>query len=276
MDYASLKSLTGFELKQIELELDRVLSKDAYTAVPGGAALTDIDPAYMREELNKLFGVCGIGWGYAYSPDDIQMEVVKRGQGSTNSAIVKKLTFWYKLVGTNGEIVQAEVPSSGGSLNDVPGYAVSGAITNAISKAVSNIGFQRSVYLGVRSHKNVDGAHDPSASKPAAPKPAAPKPAPKASAPSPAPKQPASKAAQTDDEIVDDVPVPVAADVNADFVIPTGVRKGQKLRDQDLKVLSWYANELKPANDDQKKLQAAAQSLMKVKGNGRIPQSTAA
>ena len=103
MDYNTLKSLTGFTLSQIEQELDRVLPKDAYSAVPGGAALTDIDPGFMRDELNRLFGMCGIGWGYSYSSSDVETDLVKRGSGTTNSAIVKKLIFWYKLSDASGE-----------------------------------------------------------------------------------------------------------------------------------------------------------------------------
>jgi hypothetical protein len=264
MDYNTLKSLTGFTLQQIEQELDRVLPKDAYSAVPGGAALTDIDPGFMREELNRLFGICGIGWGYFYNSSDVETDLVKRGQGTTNSAIVKKLTFWYKLADANSETLCAEIPSSGGSLNDVLGYAIAGAVTNAIGKAVSNIGFQKSVYLGMRSHKNVDGKYDPNA--------ASKKPAP-AAKPSPKPAAPAKKPAPGNDEIVDAPLEPAATESSAvasaaAFVIPVGNRKGQVLGDQDLKVLSWYAKDMRAANAEQRGLQAAAQILLKVRSNG--------
>lgn len=248
MEYNSLKSLTGFTLSQIEQELDRVLPKDAYSAVPGGASLTDIDPGFMRDELNRLFGMCGIGWGYTYSSSDVETDIVKRGSGTTNSAIIKKLTFWYKLVDASGESSLAEIPSSGGSLNDVLGYAVAGAVTNAIGKAVSNIGFQKSVYLGARSHKNVDGKFDPK--------------------PAPAPKKSAARKPVVNDEIVDDEPVVSPATDHKAFVIPVGNRKGQLLADQDMKVLSWYANDMRAASEEQRALQSAAQALLKMRSNG--------
>jgi hypothetical protein len=71
-----------------------------------------------------------------------------------------------------------------------------------------------------------------------------------------------------------DAPVdPAAAESNAateaaSFVIPVGNRKGQILGDQDLKVLSWYANELKASTAEQRDLQAAAKTLLKIRSNG--------
>jgi hypothetical protein len=268
MDYASLKSLTGFDLKQIESELDRELPADAYSAVPGGANLTDIDPGYMRDELNRLFGICGIGWGYHYDVADVEYEIVKRGQGTTNSAILKKLVVWFKLVDGSGGEHRLEVPSSGGSLNDNAGYALSGAITNAIGKAVSNIGFQKSVYLGHRSHKTVKAADGKPAPKPSVPaKPAAKSAAkPAKPAPKPAPQDP------VEDEIIDDEPAapvsPDAASLDA-FVIGVGKRKGQKLGDQPLDVISYYAN-MAAVGDEQAALKNAAQQLLKVRSNGNV------
>lgn len=262
MDYASLKSLTGFSLKQIEVELDRELPADAYSAVPGGANLTDIDPGYMRDELNRLFGICGIGWGYHYDVADVEYEIVKRGQGTTNSAILKKLVVCFKLVDGDGGEHRLEVPSSGGSLNDNAGYALSGAITNAIGKAVSNIGFQKSVYLGLRSHKTV-GNSGPKPEKPSAPA----KPAAKLSKPAPKKQAPV-----IDDEIIDDEPAtPAALDEASSeaFVIGVGKRKGQTLGDQPLDVISYYAN-MAAVGNGQIALKNAAQQLLKVRSNGNV------
>jgi hypothetical protein len=264
MNYSSLKSLTGFPWAQIEVELDRELPPDAYSPVPGGAGLTDIDPAYMRDEFNRLFGVCGIGWGYHYDVADVEYEVVKRGQGSATSAIVKKVTVWFKLLDDTGKEHLLEVQSSGGSVNDNAGYALSGAITNAIGKAASNIGFQKSVYLGLRSHKTVSGKPTP---KPAT-KPMAQKPAPK-----PAPKPATKPMAQEDDEILDD---PVDDLDNAqtavsdleNFVIPVGKRKGQKLGSQPLNVISFYAHMDDDGDERFSALKAAAEKLLKIRSNG--------
>ena len=269
----NLTTLMGIPWSTAEAELDKELPADAYSPVPGGASLTDIDPAFMRDEFNRLFGVCGFGWGYEYDEDNVVLDTVKRGQGTAFSAIIKKLIFWVKLFDEEGKEVILKIASSGGSVNDVQGYALSGAITNAIGKAASNIGFQKSVYLGVRSHKNV-GAKTPkpaaAASKastspkatPAA-KPTAPaKPAAQAPKPQPKTQEP------IDDEIIDDEPAAAVSEASS-FVISFGNRKGQKLGDVDLKYIAWYANDMKTEGDPEKvALQNAAKELLKIRSNG--------
>jgi hypothetical protein len=272
MLYSKLMTMVGIPWSSAEAELDKELPADAYSPVPGGASLTDIDPAFMRDEFNRLFGVCGFGWGYEYDEENVVLDIVKRGQGSAFSALVKKLTFWVKLLDEEGKEILLKISSSGGSVNDVQGYALSGAITNAIGKASSNIGFQKSVYLGSRSHKNVGkGGPKPAAeNKPtAAVKPAAAKPAPaqKAAAPKPQPKQ----EEPVGDEIIDDDPAiaPIVADDSASFAIPFGNRKGQALGDVDLKYIAWYANDMKAEGDpDKVALQGHAKKLLKIRSNG--------
>lgn len=266
----SYTTLTGLTLAQVAEKLDAELPKDAYTAVPGAAGLTDIDPNYMRKVLNETFGMCGIGWGYSYEPGDLVVAVEERkikagGVRRVHVASLKRLRLWYKLNGP-AAIHICDVYASGGSDNDVEGYAMSGSITNAIGKAVSNLGFQESVYLGKRSHTTVGKKSAPKAEakKPVAPKPMTSKPAPKAEA-----KQP-----EVSDEIIDD-PTPAPSTVPiaeaSVFVIPTGNRKGQVLGDQSLDVIAWYATSLKAANVDQQALQAAAKVLLKVRSNGHEP-----
>ncbi len=266
----SYTTLTGLTLAQVAEKLDAELPKDAYTAVPGAAGLTDIDPNYMRKVLNETFGMCGIGWGYSYEPGDLVVAVEERkikagGVRRVHVASLKRLRLWYKLNGP-AAIHICDVYASGGSDNDVEGYAMSGSITNAIGKAVSNLGFQESVYLGKRSHTTVGKKSAPKAEakKPVAPKPMTSKPAPKAEA-----KQP-----EVSDEIIDD-PTPAPSTVPiaeaSVFVIPTGNRKVQVLGDQSLDVIAWYATSLKAANVDQQALQAAAKVLLKVRSNGHEP-----
>jgi len=273
----SYTTLTGLTLAQVAEKLDAELPKDAYTAVPGAAGLTDIDPNYMRKVLNETFGMCGIGWGYSYEPGDLVVAVEERklkagGVRRVHVASLKRLRLWYKLNGP-AAIHICDVYASGGSDNDVEGYAMSGSITNAIGKAVSNLGFQESVYLGKRSHTTVgrkpagSSVSRPAAqSKPAAaaPKPMASKPAPKAEA----------KKTEVSDEIIDDLaPAQLTVSIAeaSTFVIPTGNRKGQVLGDQSLDVIAWYATSLKAANDEQHALQAAAKVLLKVRSNGHEP-----
>jgi pyruvate/2-oxoglutarate dehydrogenase complex dihydrolipoamide acyltransferase (E2) component len=220
-----MKTLLGIEQSDLPAILDAQLPPDAYKAVPGATGLTDIDPGYMRKVLNENFGLCGIGWGYTYDPTDLHTEIEERARASGGKrrvvmANLKKLIFWYAM-DNQGQIVKAEVPSSGGSENDVEAYAMSGSITNALGKAVSNIGFQESVYLGKRSHKTAPAPKAataksaPAASAATAPA-AKPAPAPAAKSAAPAATAPANK------------PAPAAIQ-DTSFVIGVGKRAGQSL-----------------------------------------------
>jgi hypothetical protein len=93
------------------------------------------------------------------------------------------MEFWFKL--QTGEFIETcTIHASGASENSLPGYALKGAITNAIGNAASNIGFQQSVYLGKRSHHTV--GKKPAATTTTVPKPATPAPAAKTTTPAPA------------------------------------------------------------------------------------------
>ena len=263
MDIKNHKTLTGMLLESVAAKLDAELPKDAYKAVPGAADLTDIDPNYMRKILNEVFGLCGIGWGYKYDSADMHTEIEERkrsnGQGTRRVyvATLRRLTFWYKLSDADGNVVMCEIDASGGSDNDVEAYAMKGSITNALGHASSNLGFQESVYLGKRSHKTVGKTSAPAkAVVPAVSKPTAA--APKASKP------------------VTSAPVPAPSGSDpAGFVIQVGQRAGQKLGDQDHKVIEWYANSMKASSDQQATLQNAARSLLTARPNGHKPQPVA-
>jgi hypothetical protein len=283
MEITNVKTMTGLSVAEAATKLDEQLPAEAYTAVPGGADLTDIDPNYMRKVLNEVFGLCGLGWGYEYDPADMEIRSeTRQGNGNARNVIVaalKHLRFWYK-VSDGKEASVCTVDASGGSDNSSASYAMKGAITNAIGNAASNIGFQESVYLGHRSHKTVKAQKpapapisSPHGKAPAAQKAAAPTTA-KArpmSAPAPAP----APGAGADDEI-EEIEPPADLTVE-DFIIPLGQRKGQKLADQQLTTIKWYADQMTTGGDAQKEaLKKAAQAIIAVKSNGHKPQSTAA
>lgn len=173
-------TLTGLSLAEAATQLDAQLPAEAYSPVPGGADLTDIDPNWMRVVLNEVFGLCGYGWGYSYHPANIEYHNEtregKRGDRSVIVAIVKHLEFWYRL--NLGEMVEVfKIPATGNSENSTHAYALKGALTNAIGNAVSNIGFQQAVYLGQRDHKTVRAGKRPAAQQQAQPAPQAQAPA---------------------------------------------------------------------------------------------------
>jgi hypothetical protein len=268
MDINDVKTLTGLTLAEVAAKLDEELPADAYKAVPGGADLTDIDPNHMRRVLNEVFGLCGYGWGYSYNPDDMEVRTETRKTQSGSREVVmanlKHLRFWYR-ISLTAEAITCEVDASGGSDNSNAAYAMKGAITNAIGNAVSNIGFQESVYLGKRSHKTV-GKKPVTRSAAPTQKPV---PAPKASVPA---RQPEDEI----EEIEPEVAAPVDSDP-ADFTISLGQRKGQRLGDQPFSIIEWYATQMATSGDAGKEaLKRAAAEYVSLHANGSTPRPTAA
>ena len=242
------KTLTGMTLEEVAVRLDEQLPPDAYKPVPGGADLTDIDPNFMRKVLNEIFGVCGYGWGYDYDASTIRSrtDVRTNRSGKEYTVIIVTLSFlelWYKLV-IEDEVLVCNVPATGSSENSNDAYALKGALTNAIGNAVSNIGFQQSVYLGKRDHRTVRKTAGASRKGVSAPKKAAPKAKNKAKA----------KAA---------APVPDNGNSDpGDFVVPFGSGiKGKKLRELAPDKLDWVANKMAPFNDAGKAVQQKARQF---------------
>ena len=264
MDIKDFQTLTGLTLDEVAARLDAELPGNAYTSVPGGADLTDIDPGYMRKTLNEVFGVCGVGWGYKFASADLHTEIENRPRSSGGNrrvyvATLLRLTFWYRLVtgnGNGGDINGLhEIDASGGSENDIESYALKGAITNALGHAASNLGWQQSVYLGLRSHKTVGGR----------------KLAAKSAKPAPAPT--ASKPAAPDASLT-------PADDLTRFVIKIGKRAGKTLGDvyaeglEGSKALEFYTT-MAAGSKEKEALKNAAISFL-ARHNGHVPASTAA
>ena len=240
------KTLTGMTLEEVSVRLDEQLPQDAYKPVPGGADLTDIDPNHMRKVLNEVFGVCGFGWGYDYDASTIRSrtDVRTNRSGKEYTVIIVTLSFlelWYKLV-IDDEVLVCNVPATGSSENSNDAYALKGALTNAIGNAVSNIGFQQSVYLGKRDHRTVKKTAGASRKGVSARKKAAPKAKARATAAAPAPDNGNSDP--------------------GDFVVPFGSGiKGKKLRELTPDKLDWVANKMAPFNDAGKAVQQKARQF---------------
>ena len=158
--YDTYHTMTGLTLGDVQERLDEELPANAYKRLPGASDLTDIDPAHMRRVLNEVFGLCAVGWGYRYDPATVTRSTFEftnaRGEVKTrHEATVTGLVFWYKVVDGEGRCAVCEIPATGGSENSSAAFALKGALTNALGNAVSNIGFQQSVYMGLRSHRTV-------------------------------------------------------------------------------------------------------------------------
>jgi len=278
------KTMTGIDIEALPAILDAELPAEAYTSVPGGADLTDIDPGYMRKVLNETFGICGLGWGYDYQSGDIRDHNTGETGQRSHEGTVTRLEFWYNLVDENGDLRRCYIPASGGSENRNASYALKGAITNAIGQAASNLGFQESVYLGHRSHRTVGGKKpaasgaDAAAARKAAAAQSAGKPAPapvaapKAAVPAqvaPKPAQPSSNGhkpaqavapataaaptavAELEPEGVDDLDAATGpvADPGA-YIVPVGRHQGKTIAQAAADEAGWLEKAVSVTHDD--------------------------
>lgn len=160
------RTLRGFTLAEAARELTKILPPDAYKAVPGASDFTDIDPAYLTKEATRVFGVCGVGWWYEYEPGLVdhwtENKVSQKGREyTTHEVIVPYLVLRYAYTDQNGNVlVSNPVISQGANGNENYGYALRGAVTNAIGSAFAKLGWQLLVYLGKLNHRNAAAKYE--------------------------------------------------------------------------------------------------------------------
>ena len=104
----------------------------------------------MKQCLNDVFGIFGMGWNYKYDPAH---PLIQSGsKDGWTEVLLKTGTFWFMMVDESNEIQKIIITASDGSENKQMQHGLKGAITNMIGNAVSQIGFQSSVYMGKRTH----------------------------------------------------------------------------------------------------------------------------
>jgi hypothetical protein len=282
----NLKTLTGLTVAEMYTELDKQLPPEAYKSIAGthgkdGNELTDIDPNYATEVVNQVFGPCGFGWGYAYNPSDLTLTVENRQRSSGSGtrrvclAVLTKLSVWYKLIKPDESEVLCQVDAGGASDNDDEAYAMKGAITYAIGNALSKIGWQKSVYLGKRSHKTVRASAP--GNKPAA------KSVPAPAKPATATLKPALSGASVDGEIADAAEgfkvEAMTLDTVLNFVVPTGAWKDKTFKDvvaageSGQKAIDFWTRMNPGADLDKQALKAIALRYVELaKSNHTIPE----
>ena len=151
-----IKTLMGLDMPTVVAQLDTELEPAAYSAVPGAVDLTDIKPAWLTEAMNRLFGLAGYGWWFTYNPADLVVtEQVDSKNRTVYQANLAQLALYYRML-VNGQIeVAGPIYGNGYSDNFDRGYAVRGALTNALGAAASKLGWQLSVYQDKRSHRDM-------------------------------------------------------------------------------------------------------------------------
>jgi len=149
-------TLTGIPLDQHLFNTLAVLyHPDAYTEVGGANYLTDINNGYVTRRLFEVFGPRGIGWNLECKSEDIL--VSRNDGGSGTRVLVKHAVFQYAYMTPEGEKRWGSIDTAGASENRDAGYAVTGAMTSAIKKAISYLGHQNTLYMGMFDHSTVRG-----------------------------------------------------------------------------------------------------------------------
>ena len=286
------KTLTGLTLGQAITKLAEVLPPEAYKKVPGAADLTDIDPAYLTETVTKVFGPCGLGWTFSYNPSDLEVRYAERTNRKGEPYAVYEATLarldlrFCCLDGENRSTWSEPILANGGSDNEQKGFAVRGALTNAIGAAFSKLCWQILVYKGIVSHDNAASIYKKQAEKrgetapDAQPSAAAPQPEASVSGNGhnkPAPVTPSNNGHKPGTNgskpVAQSAPAPAAAaeavaDTNpGDFLVPMGKNAGKKLSEVDEAWVKWAAKDMKPTNEQTRALQAAAQAYLSQKGS---------
>lgn len=158
-----MKTLNGYPVNELTTILDQPLPRTAYKKIPAGALnLTDIDAGWQRRAFNKVFGLYGIGWGFDFNREDMDLRHEANAKDKVLPFVRVYGRFWYAYVDKDGQVCRAVFPVTGAnsSQSGNEAYALKGAITNAIGFGASMIGWQESVYLGGRSHDNTEGFAD--------------------------------------------------------------------------------------------------------------------
>ncbi len=160
-------TLTGLTLGEAIKELKAVLPPSAYKAVPGSQGLTDIDPSYLTEKATEVFGPVGIGWVYTYDQKDLEIHINEKtsskGREYTEYEVnLLRFQLFFRYYDVSGALcVSDPIPTSGGNTNEVRGYAVRGALTNALGAAFAKLCWQLPIYQGIVDHTNAGKYYKP-------------------------------------------------------------------------------------------------------------------
>ena len=140
-------SNNNLELWQLVQETDTKYTKKAKI---GQVSITAIDPQYQKMTATKTFGPYGIGWGLVTGTESTSVkEYSNKTEIMTYTAIL-----FYKWKGERGEIpIGAQIQSAyvtkqGSGYLLIDSEALKKVRTNAITKGLSELGFNADVFLG--------------------------------------------------------------------------------------------------------------------------------
>lgn len=121
----------------------------------GGFKGTSINPTYNNKKATELFGPCGIGWGLDIIKESFQEGApifINGKEACREITHIIQISFWYKLNGETGRIPSFGQTSYVGSNKNgiyTDEEAPKKSQTDAITKALSMLGFSSDVFMGM-------------------------------------------------------------------------------------------------------------------------------
>lgn len=113
--------------------------------------ITSIDPQYQKKRATELFGPYGIGWGIVPATENHSEKTYQNG----TEILTYTATLFYMFEGERGEIpIGAQIQSAyitkqGKGYLLIDSEALKKVRTNAITKGLSELGFNADVFLGL-------------------------------------------------------------------------------------------------------------------------------
>lgn len=150
MDIRTLNGYTPDEVKEI---LARPVPPPYYKKVPySNPPLTDISPAALKVVLTGLFGQATLGWSVEVIDKEFLGNVGQTKKGNPifgADATVRLRVRWV----IDGKLEWSEpIEMPGGAEGVSAQYVTKSAVTSALGKAASAMGWQRLVYEGKMDH----------------------------------------------------------------------------------------------------------------------------
>lgn len=115
-----------------------------------GFKFSSVNAQWLKEIATKTWGPCGTGWGYDY-------EITRDDYSNGETVLTAHMDLWY--IGEDGEAKHvrhcgvckaATIPKGGVGLR-VDEEATKKAVTNALSKTLSNLGFAADLWYDLYS-----------------------------------------------------------------------------------------------------------------------------
>lgn len=139
--------------------VEKTDTKYTKPATVNGRTFTSITPTYQQKMATKAFGPRGIGWGVVPGSENFEYKEI-----GTTTLLIYKAVLFYIYNGNRGELPMASteqiayITKGGKGYLKIDDEADKKVRTSAMSKALSELGFNADVFMGLfddHEYKNI-------------------------------------------------------------------------------------------------------------------------